>query len=124
MLGKPWISGIPSKKLCQPVSNCIYWPVLGPYNNWNIIDLSPKPLTFEAFDDMHKVVLDGISENTASLFQSGMYGAINTDDTTKMGDSMSFNSYWRYKRYKKKDQFMDKLFQMVNHLSRHNIFAP
>ena len=28
------------------------------------------------------MVLDGISENIASLVQLGMYGAINTDDTT------------------------------------------
>ena len=31
---------------------------------------------------MHKVVLDKISENIASLVQSGMYGAINIDDNT------------------------------------------
>ena len=37
------------------------------------------------FDDIHKVVLDGISENMASLVQSGMFGAINTDDTTTNG---------------------------------------
>ena len=28
------------------------------------------------------MVIDGISENIASLVQSGMYGVINTDDTT------------------------------------------
>ena len=32
-----------------------------------------------------KVVLDGISENMALLVQSGMYGAINTADSTKNG---------------------------------------
>ena len=31
------------------------------------------------------MVLDGISENMASLCQLGMYGAIDTDDTTKNG---------------------------------------
>ena len=31
------------------------------------------------------MVLDGIIENTASLFQSGMYGSINTDETTTNG---------------------------------------
>ena len=31
------------------------------------------------------MILDGISENMASLVQSGMYGDINTDDTTKNG---------------------------------------
>ena len=56
---------------------------MGSYNNWNIIELTPKSTPFEAFDDIHKVVLDGISNNMASLVQSGMYGAINTYDTTK-----------------------------------------
>ena len=44
MLDKPWIYGIPSKKHAhyQPVTNCTYWPVLGSYNNWNIIELTPK----------------------------------------------------------------------------------
>ena len=41
--------------------------------------------TFEAFDEIHKVVLDGIIENTSSLYQSGMCDAINTDDTTTNG---------------------------------------
>ena len=31
------------------------------------------------------MVLDGIIENMASLVQLGMYGAINTDDTTRNG---------------------------------------
>ena len=44
-----------------------------------------KISTFEAFDEIHKVVIDGISENTASLVQSSMYGAINIDDTTTNG---------------------------------------
>ena len=44
MQDKPWISGIPSKTQAryQPVTNCTYWPVLGLYNNWNIIELTPK----------------------------------------------------------------------------------
>ena len=62
--------------------NCTYWPVLGPYNNWNIIKITPKYISFEEFDEIHKAVLDGISENMASLVQSVMYGAINKDDTT------------------------------------------
>ena len=58
---------------------------MGSYNNWNIIRLTPKSTLFEAFDEIKKVVLDGISENMSSLVQSIMYGAINTDDTTKNG---------------------------------------
>ena len=84
MLDKPWIYGITSnKKACfQIVINCTYWPVLGSYNNCNIIDLTPKSTPFEEFYEIHKVVIDGISENMASLVQSGMYGTINIDDTT------------------------------------------
>ena len=87
MLDKPCISGILSTKQAryQPVTNCTYWPVLGSYNNWNIINLTTKSIPFEAFDEIHKVVLDGISENMASSVQSGMYGAINTYETTKNG---------------------------------------
>ena len=44
MLDKPWISGIPSDKqeLYKTFTKCTYWPVLGPFNNWNIIQLSQK----------------------------------------------------------------------------------
>ena len=85
MMDKPWISGIPSKKQAryQIVTNCTYWIVLVSYNNWNIIELTPKFTTFEVFDEIHKVVLDRISANMASLLQSGMYVAVNTYYTTK-----------------------------------------
>ena len=84
MLDKTWISGIhETKQACyQPVINCTYWPVMGPYNNWNIINITLKSIPSEAFDDIHQVVLDRITENMASLVQSGMYGAINTDENT------------------------------------------
>ena len=87
MLYKRWISGLLStKQVCyQPVTNCTYWIVLSLYNNWNIIELTPKSIPFETFDEINKVFLDGISENMASLVQSGMYGAINTYGTTKNG---------------------------------------
>ena len=67
MLEKPWISGIQSKKqaLYQPVTNCTYWKILGSYHNWNITELIPKSIPFEAFDEIHKVAIDGISENMA-----------------------------------------------------------
>ena len=58
---------------------------MGPYNNWTIIELTPKSLSSEDFDEIHQVVLDGISENVASLVQSGMYGAINTAENTSNG---------------------------------------
>ena len=55
---------------------------MGSYNNWNIIEITPKSTTFEAFYDIHQVVLDIISDDMASLAHSGMYGSINTYDTT------------------------------------------
>ena len=36
----------------------------------------------DIIDEIHKVVLDGISDNMASLVESGKYGAINTTDTS------------------------------------------
>ena len=71
MLEKPWIYGIPSKKQAryEPVTDCTYWPVLGSYNNCNIIELTPKSTIFDAFDEINQVVFDRISENMASLVQ-------------------------------------------------------
>ena len=66
----------------MPVINCTYWTVILPYTNCNIIHITPKSIPSEAFDEIYQVVLDKISENMASLFQPGMYGSINTDDTT------------------------------------------
>ena len=87
MMYKPCIYGIPSKKQAryQPVTNYTYWPVLGSYNNCNIIELTPKSTSFEAFDEIHKVVLDGISDNMALLVQSGIYCSVNTDYTSSNG---------------------------------------
>ena len=59
----------------------MYWPVLGPFNNWNIIQLSHKSTPSDSFDEIHQVVLDGISDNMASLVESVNYGAINTTYT-------------------------------------------
>ena len=41
MLDKPCISGIPSddQERYKPVTKCTYWPVLGFFKNWNIIQL-------------------------------------------------------------------------------------
>ena len=87
MPDKPWISGIQSTKQAryQPVINCTYWPVLGSYNNWNTIDRTKKSIPFEEFDEIHQVFLARISDNMASLVQSGMYGAINIADNKSNG---------------------------------------
>ena len=87
MLNQPCISGITSKKKSryQPVTNCTYWPVLGPYKNWYIIHLSPKSTPFGEFEEIHQAVRDRISDNMASLVQYGKYDSINTSVTRTSG---------------------------------------
>ena len=67
MLDKPWISGVPSdeQERYKPVTKWTYWPVLGSFNNWSILELSQKSTPSDAFDEIHQVVLDGISDNMA-----------------------------------------------------------
>ena len=59
--------------------------MLGSFNNCNSITLSHKDTTIEAFEEVQRVVLDGINENMASLVQPGKYGTMNMTDTTTMG---------------------------------------
>ena len=87
MLYKPWIPGISSDKKdrYKPVTKITYWPVLGAFNNWNIIQLSSKSTSSDTFDEIHQVVLDRISDNMSSFVESGTYGAINTIDISTNG---------------------------------------
>ena len=41
ILDQPWVPVFTEQQqLCsQPVKDCTYWPVLGSFNNWNIIKL-------------------------------------------------------------------------------------
>ena len=83
MLDKPWIFGIPpdEQEHYKPVTKCTYCPVLGSFNNWNIIQLSQKSTPSDSFDEIHHVVLDGISDNMASFVEPGKYGDNNITDT-------------------------------------------
>ena len=87
MLEKAWISGIPSdtQDFYKPVTKCTHWKVLGAFNNWNIIQLLSKSTSSDTFDEIHLVVLDGISDNMASLVESGKYGVIKTTYTYTNG---------------------------------------
>ena len=44
--------------------------------------MSQKSTLSDTFDEIHQVVLDGISYNMASLVESVKYGSIKTTDTT------------------------------------------
>ena len=87
MLYKPWISGIPSgtQEHYKHVTKCTSWPVIISFNNWNIIQLSPKSTSSDTFDEIQQVVLDGISDHMASLVEPRTYGAINKTATTTNG---------------------------------------
>ena len=56
----------------------------GSFDNWNIITLLHKGTRSEVFGDIYQVVLDGISDNMASLVQYGEYGTMNTTYTETM----------------------------------------
>ena len=59
--------------------------MLGLFNNWDIITLSHKATPSKAFEFIHQVLIDGISDNMASLVQYGKYSDKNTTDITTMG---------------------------------------
>ena len=110
MLGKAWISDISSYKQerYKPVTKCTYWKVLGTFNNWYIIPLSSKSTLSDTFDEINQVVLDGISDNMASLVESETYGAIKKQTHQQM-DFMSSCSHQGNIHYSKTQQLMDKL---------------
>ena len=58
--------------------------MLGSLNNWNIVQFTNKITSGEDFDEIHKVLLDIIGDNTASLVQLSKYGARNASDPTTM----------------------------------------
>ena len=79
---------ITTKTALKYVTYFTYWPVIGSFNNWNIITLSNKDTKSEAFERIHQVVIDGISDNMALLVRYVKYGAINTTYSTTMGSYM------------------------------------
>ena len=110
MIYKPWISGIPpdEKERFKPVTKCTYCPVLGSFNNWNIIKLSQKSSPSDSFDEINQVVLDGKSDNMASLVESGKYGAIRLLKKKPMYFMLSC-SHQNHIRYRITQQLMEKL---------------
>ena len=79
MLYKPWDPGVShtAHTHYNPVVDCPYWPVLGTFNNWNIVYFTKKNTSSEEFNDINNVVLDGTSDNIDALVQKGKYGDIN-----------------------------------------------
>ena len=107
----------------QPVTNFTFWPVLGSYNNWNIINLTPKSTPFDVFDEIHQVVIGRISDNISPLFPPGKYGSMNTSDT-KTNEFYVIKFISQEYMLQNNTTIDGKIFMRVNQLSRHNIFAP
>ena len=87
MLYNLWAYDVDPKKQphYQPIGGCTYWPLLGTINKWNIIHFTNKNTSIDDFDEVHNIVLGGISENMVSLGKLGKCGAINAEYTTAMG---------------------------------------
>ena len=79
-MDKPWTTGVPphQQPRHKPFKDFTYWPVLGYFNNWNIIHLSYKVTSSEYIDKIHQVVTDVISDNMSALVKTVQYGDINT----------------------------------------------
>ena len=88
MLDNPWvIVSDPTRQSCyQPVEGSTYWTVLCIFHDYNSIQFTDKTTTSEEIDSVHKVVLDGISDNMSALVQNGKHSAINTEDPTTVSN--------------------------------------
>ena len=86
MLEKTWIYGLTPKQQprYQTFTDWSYWPDIGSFNNCNIITLSQKATKIEAFEYIHQVFHDYISDNMDSLAQSSKYFSVNTAYTSTM----------------------------------------
>ena len=56
----PWHISHTGKPHYQIFVDCTYWPMLGNFKNWNIINFTNKTAQKEDFDDINKFVLDEI----------------------------------------------------------------
>ena len=85
--GKPRYPGVPSHQQThyKHVKYFTYYPVLGSFNNWNIILFSHNATSTEYIDTNNQVILDIISENMSAFVKAGNYGDINITDTSTMG---------------------------------------
>ena len=87
MLDNPWPPGIyhNQQQQYQTVVECKLWPVLGSFDDCKIVNVDNKTTSSEDFDDVHKVVIYGISTNMESLVQTDKYCATSAEDPTIIG---------------------------------------
>ena len=68
MSDNKWSPGVSRTEnpYCQHVLYYKNWPMLGTYNNWNIINLTNEYISIEYFDDIQNVFLDLINQHNIS----------------------------------------------------------
>ena len=68
MSDNKWSPGVSRTEnpYCQHVLDYKNWPMLGTYNNWNIINLTNEYISIEYFDDIQNVFLDLINQHNIS----------------------------------------------------------
>ena len=81
----------------QPIQEFTYWPLLGCFNNWNIIKFTNKNATSENFEAIHKDFLDDISDDMSSLVQPGKYSNVNKSYLKRMGRYVVNSVLYTYK---------------------------
>ena len=86
ILDQPWTTGFAANQTaCYKLVNYFtYLSVLGLFNSFKIIKISPKATSSAEIDKMHQVVQYGISIYMAALVQTDEYDAIDTTYTTTM----------------------------------------
>ena len=80
MLDKIWSPIVlhTKKLLYHTILDCTYWNVFGSFNKRNVIKFTDKITSGEEYDDMNKIVFNGIIENMVSLVKTSKYGTMNT----------------------------------------------
>ena len=78
MFDKPWYTGVPphQQQRYQSIIDFTHSPVLGSFNNWNIVQLSHKQTSSKDIDKGNQVVIDGTNDNMAVLVQTVKYDDI------------------------------------------------
>ena len=113
---------IKKKERYQPITKCNYWPVLGSLKNCNIILLSQKSTPYDAFEEIHEVVLDGISDNMASLVEYREQVTLTQLKQQQLDFMLSYSNQ-KHIHYNITQKWMDKIYLLKNQLSKHSVFV-
>ena len=85
MLCNTWTPSLPHilQPCYQYVTVFVYWCLFFTYNKWKTVNFNNKYTSSEQLNDIHKVVLDAISNNMDALIDIGRFIAISTTDQSK-----------------------------------------